>query len=75
VKRGEKMNKEFNVKGMHCKSCEMILKDSIGELNGVSGVSASAADGKLKVSFDETKTTETEIKNTIKKEGYTVINK
>jgi len=69
------MNKEFNVKGMHCKSCEMILKDSIGELNGVSGVSASAANGKVKVSFDEKKTTDTEIKNIIKKEGYAVIEK
>jgi Cu2+-exporting ATPase/Cu+-exporting ATPase len=69
------MNKEFSVRGMHCKSCEAILKDSIGDINGVSDVSASAASGKLKVIFDETKTTENEIKNIIKKEGYAVINK
>jgi len=69
------MNKEFNVKGMHCKSCEMILKDSIGELNGVSDVSASAANGKVKVLYDDKKTTETEIKNIIKKEGYMVTGK
>jgi copper ion binding protein len=69
------MNKEFNVKGMHCKSCEMILKDSIGELDGVSSVSASATNGKLKVSFDEKKTSESKIKDIIKKEGYLVINK
>jgi copper chaperone CopZ len=69
------MNKEFNVKGMHCKSCEEILKDSIGELEGVSKVSASAADGKLIVVFDEKKTNEAAIKSIVKKEGYTVSNK
>jgi copper chaperone CopZ len=69
------MNKEFNVKGMHCKACEAILKDSIGELDGVSGVAASATTGKLKVSFDEKKTSEAAIKAIVKKEGYTVINK
>lgn len=66
------MIKEFNVKGMHCKSCETILKDSIGDLPGVSKVSASAGEGVVKVNFDEKKLSDSKITEVIKKEGYGV---
>jgi len=66
------MNKEFEVKGMHCKSCEYLIKEGLLEKNGVSEVNASAADGKIKISFDENKISELKIKETIREKGYKV---
>ncbi len=66
------MIKEFVVKGMHCKSCEMLLKESIMDCRGVLEVNASSANEKIKVIYDEQRITEKEIKDIIKKEGYVV---
>jgi copper chaperone CopZ len=68
------MKKEFDVKGMHCKSCEMLVKDELEELDGVKSASASAVKGKVLVDFDATKVKEKDLIEVIKKEGYKVIN-
>jgi Cu+-exporting ATPase len=44
------MKHELKVTGMHCSSCEMILKDVLGELPGVKSVKADAKAGR--VSFE-----------------------
>lgn len=67
------MKKEFTVKGMHCKSCEMLVKDGLEEINGVESASASATKGKVIVSFDASKVKEKELVEAIKKEGYRVV--
>jgi len=67
------MKKEFDVKGMHCKSCEMLVKDGVGDVKGVKSVTASSAHGKVVVDFDEQNTNQKEIVEAIKKEGYKVI--
>lgn len=66
------MKKEFKVNGMHCKSCETILSESIGEEQGVNKVTASTKEGKVTVDFDDKKITQDKIKSIIKKEGYEV---
>lgn len=66
------LKKTFDVKGMHCKSCEMLIKDSLGEAEGVRKAEASHAKGFVKVDFDETKISEDKIRSMIKKEGYEV---
>ncbi|MDO8480755.1 MAG: cation transporter [Nanoarchaeota archaeon] len=64
------MKSTITVKGMHCKSCEMLLIDSIGDLNGVTSVKADYKKGKVDVNF-EAPTTLSDIKEVIIKEGYT----
>ncbi len=62
---------ELKVKGMHCTSCEMLLKDSLDEI-GVKNASASHKAGLVNVEFDEKKLSEEKIKEAIRKEGYTI---
>ncbi len=69
------MKKKFTVKGMHCKSCEMIIKDSLEETDGIKSVTASAKDNLVEVEFDEKKIPKDLIISIIEKEGYSVINK
>jgi len=56
---------ELTVKGMHCKSCEMLIKDSLEE-EGAKRVSFS----KNRVNFDNLN--QDQAKKIINKEGYEV---
>ena len=64
------MKTTIMVKGMHCKSCEMLIKDSVEELKGVSNVDASFKTGKVNVDYDSKKVDIEKIKQTICSEGY-----
>ncbi len=66
------MKKIFNVKGMHCNSCEIMIKDSLSEVDGVKHVKASHAEGIVTVKFDEAKISEDKIISIIKEQGYEV---
>ena len=66
------MEKTIKVKGMHCKSCEMLLKDSLSEISGVDVLSVDSRKGEVAVKYAEGKTLDS-IHETIKKEGYRVI--
>ena len=67
----------FNVKGMHCKSCELILKESLEEQPGVKVIEAKADaaqnKGQVSVVFNEKSADEKMLKELIEKEGYKVI--
>lgn len=63
---------KFNVKGMHCASCEMLIVDSLEELEGVELAKASNKDKEVTVTYDETKVDKDKIKKTITEEGYIV---
>ncbi len=67
------MEKIIKVKGMHCKSCEVLLTDSLTELDRVEVVSADSRKGEVVVKYNDDKTLN-RIHETIKKEGYRVIN-
>lgn len=69
------MEKIIKVKGMHCNSCALLLKDVISEINGVSVVSADYKTGSLKVRFSEVLNDYlfSKIKSAIEKEGYEVV--
>ncbi|MBT3324286.1 heavy-metal-associated domain-containing protein [archaeon] len=58
---------KFKVGGMHCKSCEMLIKDSLEEL-GVKDISFEKEI--ITITFDETKISLEDIKKVIGKEGY-----
>jgi len=61
---------ELRTKGMHCVSCENLIKESLLELNGVKNATVSYTTEKTTVEYDPTKTNVAAIMNTIKKAGY-----
>ena len=64
------MKKTLEIEGMHCMSCskliEMELEDSVNT------ISVNHETGKAEIDFDENKISEQEIKNKIKKSGFSV---
>jgi copper chaperone CopZ len=64
---------KLDVKGMHCKSCEMLIKDVLTEQPGVKKAEALAKDNKVMVEFDAKKVSLDKIKALIKGEGYEVL--
>ncbi len=62
----------LNIKGMHCKSCAMLITDVLEDLNVKSKINHET--GKAEIEFDENKITSEEIKKTITKEGYQINN-
>lgn len=65
------MESKLNVAGMHCSSCEMLLKDSVGEIPNAKIVSINHKNGETIVRHDSAETLE-KIKKAIQKEGYKV---
>ncbi|MCB9362082.1 heavy-metal-associated domain-containing protein [Candidatus Woesearchaeota archaeon] len=63
----------LNVKGMHCASCEMLIKDALEETQGINSANASEKEGKVVIDFDNTKISQTEIDQIISEEGFEVI--
>lgn len=66
------MKKIFKTKGMHCKSCGMLVGEAVGEIKGVSKVNADYAKNSVEVEFSPP-ATEEQIKKAIEKEGYQAI--
>ena len=64
------MKTKLNVKGMHCKSCEMLINDALQDEGVKSQVNVKK--GEVVVDFDESKIKLEKIKSIIKKEGYNV---
>ena len=63
----------YQVKGMHCKSCEMLIKDGVGELDGVEKVDVSLAKNTVTVEYDASIITTKKLVDAIEAEGYTVV--
>lgn len=61
----------LNIEGMHCSSCEKLIKDDLEEL-GVEKAEASHKKGNVAVLFDESKISLERIKKAIEDEGYKV---
>ena len=57
---------------MHCKSCEMLVNDSLEDEAGIKSVTSSHKEGLVKVDFNENEINENKIIQVIKKEGYKV---
>jgi copper chaperone CopZ len=67
------MKIKLNVKGMHCKSCEMLIQDSLKETNGIKSVKLDYKKGIAAIEFDEKIVNESAITKIIIKEGYEVV--
>lgn len=68
------MKHTFLIKGMHCKSCEMILKESIEEISGCQVTQTDFKQGIVAGIFPSLKEVELAQK-VIEKEGYQVVSK
>jgi len=64
------MKTKLNVKGMHCTSCEMLIKDALEDRGVIA--KASRERNTVDVKFDEEKISLKEIKAEIKKQGFEV---
>lgn len=62
----------IQVKGMHCGSCEALVKEALEELGGVEDVEVSLSSGTATVLYDEHTVSFEDLKSAIEKEGYTV---
>jgi len=67
------MKKTFQIKGMNCNSCAMLIEKELKDK--VNSVHASYAKEQAEVDFDENKISEGEIKEKISKLGYEVVDK
>ena len=65
------MEKTIKVKGMHCKSCEMLIGDSVSEIRGVEGVKADHKKGVVSVRLKDDGLMG-KVRAAIEKEGYGV---
>jgi len=63
----------FSVTGMHCESCEIIIKDELSELTGVNEVTIDNKTGKGTLILDESKNSTDDVLKAIIKAGYTAI--
>lgn len=65
------INKKFKIKGMHCSSCEFLIKDVLEEI----GVEAKADLKKQEVllKFDESKISINKIKQILKENNYELV--
>ncbi|MDP2944167.1 MAG: heavy metal translocating P-type ATPase [bacterium] len=61
----------LNIKGMHCPSCETIIKEELTELPGVSDISVNAQTGSAELTLDESKNNLSAVINAVGKAGYT----
>ena len=65
-------NIKIKTKGMHCPSCEMLVKDALQELDGIRETKADHKKGIVEVEFDSSRADFELIKHIIEKEGYKV---
>lgn len=66
------MNSEIKVSGMMCAHCEARVTKAVAALDGVKSCVASAADGNVKVEYDESKVSLQAIKDAITAQDYEV---
>ncbi|HZX20570.1 MAG TPA: heavy metal-associated domain-containing protein [archaeon] len=66
------MEKTIKVSGMHCKSCEILLEDSISEIKGARVISADHKSGTIKVVLEK-ESIFVDVKKAVEKEGYKVV--
>lgn len=69
------MNKPlaFDVKGMTCASCEMLIKDELGDVKGISDVAIDHKTGKGSLNYDPAVVRGDMIRNAVKNAGYEAI--
>lgn len=60
------------IRGMHCRSCELLLEDSLGEIQGIKKVKVDFRKGRATIEHGADIPSENEIANAVKQAGYEV---
>lgn len=63
----------FNVKGMTCTSCEMLIKDELGDVKGISDVTINHKTGKGSLAYNPALVTGDMIRRAVKNAGYEAV--
>jgi sulfite exporter TauE/SafE/copper chaperone CopZ/plastocyanin len=64
------MKKKYNIKGMHCRSCEMLLEKNISRIDGVKNVEVSYKKGIAEVEFARGAPNDIAIAKAVQEAGY-----
>lgn len=64
-------NKKIHIKGMHCRSCEILIEEELKKIKGVTDVSVSHKDGIADISFTD-KLNNIDINCAVENAGYCV---
>jgi len=66
------MEKILNVEGMSCAHCKSSVEGALKNLDGVSTAEANVDDGKVNVTYDDSKVSLEDVKEAIEDQGYDV---
>ena len=66
---------DFKIGGMTCASCAKAIERAVNKLDGIDNINVNVATEKATISYDSSKLKLTEIRNTIEKIGYKVLEK
>ncbi|MEG0843042.1 MAG: heavy metal translocating P-type ATPase [Romboutsia sp.] len=69
------VKKNYKVTGMTCASCSKAVERVVGKLDGVQSISVNLATEEATINYDSSKVKLTEIRNTIEKTGYQILEK
>jgi copper chaperone CopZ len=64
---------ELKIKGMHCKSCVILVKEALTDVKGVKEASVDLQKNNAIVEFDEKLVKEKQLVDAIEKERYKVV--
>ncbi len=62
--------KTISIKGMHCKSCEILIEDELKNIKGVSAVDISHKTGSATIHYEGKSLNHADVVHAIKKAGY-----
>lgn len=60
----------IKVSGMHCRSCELLLEDDLGKLDGVKAVTANFEQGEVKLTYEGTVPNMLAVEEVVQQAGY-----
>jgi len=66
------MKAEIHVSGLRCSGCDMLVQESLEEMEGVEKVKASHETGVVEIEFDASKVSVAALKAVIEDQGYQV---
>lgn len=64
-------NEKIHIKGMHCRSCEILIEEELKKIKGVKEVSVSHTNGTADISFEDT-LNKFDVKCAIENAGYCI---
>jgi len=67
------METTLHVKGMSCGHCVSSVKGALEQLNGITSVEVNLNTGEVDVNYNDSRVTVEEMRNTIKDQGYDVV--